>query len=54
MVLVLCTLSDNTLYLYHDSQVSYRFLVSKVSTLILARRRYFLPPKKGVLSTNGK
>ena len=37
-----------------ESQVSYRFLVSEFSTLILARRRYFLPPEKGVLKTDGK
>ena len=36
------------------TQVSYHFLVSEISTLILARRRYFLPPEKGVLKTNGK
>ena len=35
------------------AQVSYPFLVSEVSMLILARGRYFLPREKGVLSTNG-
>ena len=29
------------------TQISYRFLVSEVSMLILARRRYFLPLRKG-------
>ena len=36
MKLVLCILSDDAL-----SQVSYRFLVSEFSTLILAQQRYF-------------
>ena len=38
----------------YRTQVSYRFLVLEVSALILARRRYILPPNKGVLRKNGK
>ena len=50
--------------LFHDAWIEYVALPNitgiipfsrlEFSTLILARRRYFLPTEKGVLNTNGK